>query len=849
MASVLDKDQRDPVKRELGLKLMSMKETLSEEDFLRFLVSLELSEKEIMEITHDPEYWLRDNQFIPLGMDDEPITILLAGRGFGKAVSKNHSHLLTQNKGWITVGEAEVGDTVFDEKGNPCRILAIHEPEEELWYELEFDGGEKIIAGGDHNWVTWTHQARKCWGRNIGAKYPENWVNWSFTNPTKKNAEPIGPKKVTTQEIVETFTHGKRGDLNHSIPLPFPLKMEEQELPLHPYLLGCWLGDGSKSDGNVAGIDQSIFMRLSMLGYDVNFETKANCRVYIRGITKDLRKLGILKNKHVPEIYLHNSIENRLELLRGLMDTDGYSGDAGKNSNKECNVEFCNTNKNLAEAVLFLVTSLGEKASMIEGRATLNGKDYGPKYRVTWKPNHYNPFWTKYKTDIVDAYLSDETLGQSNRTRQRMIKSFKRVPKPEGGGRCFSVSSPSNLFLVGKSLIPTHNSYSIAAAVYRAVEEKGIKSILLVSRTVRDLRSVVVPAIEQFWYDGHPNKPTFNKNNGEMKWPNGAEALCVAAESGEDAVRGQNVELFICDEFAFYGNNEGIITQGLLALRKGISKFIGATTPFASPRLIEWVNMYRDGDSAVKIITGSTRENARNLSKTFLKETVEKLEGTILGRQEIDGELILQNPAALWQMPVIEENLIREKDLPPMKKISIGLDPAILSQKSAVGKKSGRTPDSTGIVITGRCENGLMYIMRDLTGSYTTEQWVKKSIELYDYYKNEVDEVKLCIEVNTIGEETLQYYYKQQKRLDVFKHVICTYSTQSKLQRAQPYALLTEQGKVKFVNSKNLDKLINEMTTYSGSGKSPNHLDAFTQSCIGNTPMKKNVTKHNELIV
>lgn len=166
MSKVLDKDSRDPVKRELGLNLMRMKETLSDEDYLKFLVSLDLSEKEIMEITHDPEYWLRDNQFVPLGMDDEPITILLAGRGFGKCI-ENHSHLLTQNKGWITAGEAEVGDIIFDEKGNPCKILAIHEPEEELWYELEFDGGEKIISGGDHNWVTWTHQARKCWNRSI----------------------------------------------------------------------------------------------------------------------------------------------------------------------------------------------------------------------------------------------------------------------------------------------------------------------------------------------------------------------------------------------------------------------------------------------------------------------------------------------------------------------------------------------------------------------------------------------------------------------------------------------------------------------------------------------------------
>lgn len=835
-------DERDPLKKQIGEKILSLADDGDEDSIIRALIDLELSEKEIMDILHDPEYWVRDNQFVGLEEDDEPITILLAGRGFGKDLDKSIS-ILTGNRGWITIGEVEIGDTVYDEQGNLCNVIDYQEPDTKKAYEITFDTGEKVIVGEDHLWTTWTHQARKCFGRNVGGKYPKDWYRWSFTNPTKKNAEPIGPKTLSTEEIAQTFRHGKRGDLNHSIPNCAPLEVASNEdLPLHPYLVGFWLGDGSKNGGVLAGIDTEIFKRIESLGYDVNHETKSECTVYVRGITKQLREIGIFKNKHVPDSYKINSIENRLELLRGLMDSDGFIHD------KNFTAEFCNMNKQMAESVLELACSFGEKATLITGRATFNGKDCGEKYRVTWTPTNVNPFWLERKAVIAEKALT-KTTGQVNRARQRMMKDIREVPIPEAGLRCLSVDSPSHLFLVGKTFIPTHNSYSIAAAVHRAIEKKGIKSILLVSRTVRDLRSVVVPAIEQFWYEGHPNKPTFNKNNGEMKWPNGAEALCVAAESGEDAVRGQNVELFICDEFAFYGNNEGIITQGMLALRKGISKFIGATTPFASPRLIEWVNSWKSGDKAIKIVTGSTMENSRNLSKTFLRETVDRLEGTLLGRQEIYGELILENPGALWQMKTIEDNYVKESDTPRMLKYSIGLDPAILSQKSSVGKKTGREPDSTGIVLSGMCENDFVWVLRDFSGSYTTEGWVAKACELFDQYRATGAEVTIVVEVNTIGEESLEYYFRQAKRMDVWRYVVCTYSTRSKLQRAQPYALLTEQGKVKLVSSKNLEGLISEMTTYSGSGKSPNHLDAFVQSCMGLKPMNERRVEVKELLM
>jgi intein/homing endonuclease len=113
-------------------------------------------------------------------------------------------------------------------------------------------------------------------------------------------------------------------------------------------------------------------------GY-VTTERKDPITIGILGLQKQLRVAGLLNNKHIPDAYFRASKEQRLALLQGLIDTDGHV--AGERHGM---IEFMSTKLNLAQGVQFLARSLGVKASLSEGRATLNGRDCGPKYRVTF---------------------------------------------------------------------------------------------------------------------------------------------------------------------------------------------------------------------------------------------------------------------------------------------------------------------------------------------------------------------------------------------------------------------------------------------------------------------------------
>lgn len=356
----------------------------------------------------------------------------------------------------------------------------------------------------------------------------------------------------------------------------------------------------------------------------------------------------------------------------------------------------------------------------------------------------------------------------------------------------------------------------------------------------------MVPAIIALYPPGHPNTPKWRPGEATISWPNGAEAICIPSEAGEDAPRGLNTELILADEMASYGRNEGIIHQALLTLRHAPSKLIIMTTPKATPLLIEYVQRAKDGDPMIQLITGSTYDNRSNLSKAFMEGIVSKYEGTHLAQAELHGNLILSNPSALWQMDTIERNLVTEQELPRMTEISIGADPALLSKKSNVGKKTGRTPDSCGIIVSG-VSSDTIYTLDNFTGSYNPEQMVTKLCALYDLYSRQAP-VKITVEVNNLGEETLKMMFKSVGREDVFKHVRPYFSTLSKLARAQPYSLLAQQDKIKYVNKGSMSTLFTELTSYTGDGQSPGALDAAVFSWNNLKPTRSSFTQSFELL-
>ena len=251
----------------------------------------------------------------------------------------------------------------------------------------------------------------------------------------------------TTEQIMETIED------RHSIPVAKPIDTPNARLRIDPYVLGAWLGDGSSTQPIMHGVDSEIKDAFVAAGYPISSEyqdkrskNEGYREWYFSGLLSDLRELGLLSNKHIPDRYLRSSIEQRRALLAGLMDTDGNAcrGDS--------TVEFTNTNKQIAYGVHELAVSLGYRPTITEGLATLYGRVISPKWTVRWSTNDAVFRLTRKRT--LHAEWSKKYNSMKN--SQRYIINIRKVESEPV--RCITVDSASSLFLAGESMIPTHNT-------------------------------------------------------------------------------------------------------------------------------------------------------------------------------------------------------------------------------------------------------------------------------------------------------------------------------------------------------------------------------------------------------
>jgi len=210
--------------------------------------------------------------------------------------------------GWKRHEDLVPGDWVFAPDGAPITVLATTEAYEGECYRVAFSDGTAIIAHANHEWDT-----ERSW----------------FTKRPQGSRQPM--PTVTTAEIRQTMRCGARGDLVHGIAVAGALDLPERELLVDPYVLGVWLGDGTTAGASLTCADDGILRELERRGYTT--EPRSVRYLYLVGrghLQVELRALGVLGNKHIPTEYLRASEPQRLDLLRGLMDTDGYVSQAGQ---------------------------------------------------------------------------------------------------------------------------------------------------------------------------------------------------------------------------------------------------------------------------------------------------------------------------------------------------------------------------------------------------------------------------------------------------------------------------------------------------------------------------------------
>lgn len=471
--------------------------------------------------------------------DPSRFRVLIAGRRFGKALALDTP--IPTPDGWTTMGEVEVGDTVFDERGRPCSVtFATGVMENSPCYRLAFSDGTEIVADAEHQWLTWDRKQRKNYARN--RRYAE--TRGRQGRPWHTGPQNASPKVRTTAEIAATLQHSARGDTNHSVECCEPLRLPDVNLPVDPYVLGAWLGDGASQSAKFYTDDPEILRYFTDAGVPVrkgpndyeyllqNGDQSQDARD--NSLQAKLRAMGVLNKKHVPLRYLRASAAQRLALLQGLMDTDGSASKTGA-------VEFCSTNKGLASAVLDLSRSLGIRAVLREDRATLNGRDCGARYRVTWTSD----------VDVFRLGRKRERLrtrkGSERNTTHRFIVGG--VPCESVPVRCIQVDSPSHLYLASEAYIPTHNTHLACVELLTKAANKQSADVWYVAPTYRMAKEIAWRLLKQMVPRTLLAKSP-NETELSIHLVNGS-TIALRGADNPDSLRGVGLDLVVPDEFAW----------------------------------------------------------------------------------------------------------------------------------------------------------------------------------------------------------------------------------------------------------------------------------------------------------
>jgi len=341
-----------------------------------------------------------------------PRLMILAPPRHGKALSVDE--LIPTPTGFARMGDLRVGDSVFAIDGSITKIVAVSDTwRDREAYRVTTNTGDSIIADAAHEWVVRLDRGHK-------------------TTRVQKSGR-IDPPSAPSWSTKETrWLAARTGSRRPLIECAGALQLPDADLPIAPYTLGVWLGDGKNDCTFITqGLEDAVFVlnRISSESYTT--------RPHILGLLPKLRDAGLLGNKHIPKMYLRASIEQRMALLQGLIDSDGHVSPDGQ-------IEFCNTNEQLALNTAELIRSLGVKVSVIRGRSMLYGKDCGPKFRVM--------FYMKNA-----ASLPRKAERCKNGTKQPgHYLSFERVENTDTV--CIEIEHPSHLFLAGTGFLPTRNT-------------------------------------------------------------------------------------------------------------------------------------------------------------------------------------------------------------------------------------------------------------------------------------------------------------------------------------------------------------------------------------------------------
>lgn len=423
-----------------------------------------------------------------------PMGVLLSGApGTGKSYN-NYTPIyrLNHNKVELTsIKDLMVGDKIFGRDGQLTTVINKYPQGELDAYRIFFKDGRTGICSADHLWGVYS----------------------------RSHHGQMKMRVKSTQEMIDKGIFCPNSDGSHPnrsryfIPMNGPLDFPERELPVDPYLLGVFIGNGDMADcalslscdtddeetvKRIADIVHAYTYKKKKTGYswyfysDYNENNRTNPRIQTYDIFKDLPDLIELQSgqKYIPEQYIRASYSQRLALLQGLMDTDGCIHSAsGRNAKNRYNCDYSTTSEELAWSLSDLLFTLGMSNTVCSSDRTgqthiVNGKEYIRKsVEFTVRINIPNEDKPKLFRLSRKKAIAEEAAAHPKRRNYDYVgiigieKLDKKLPMT-----CITVDAEDGLFCVGKDCVVTHNTMLAKAVAY----ESGMNCVNLNLNQIMD---------------------------------------------------------------------------------------------------------------------------------------------------------------------------------------------------------------------------------------------------------------------------------------------------------------------------------------------------------------------------
>lgn len=345
---------------------------------------------------------------------------------------------------------------------------------------------------------------------------------------------------------------------------------------------------------------------------------------------------------------------------------------------------------------------------------------------------------------------------------------------------------------------------------------KGYRYVNLIAATADDARDIMIEGesgILSICPAGE--RPNYITSKRRLEWPNGATSLIFTADEPE-RLRGKQHMALWADEIAAWRYPDSW-DQAMLGLRLGDNPRAVATT---TPRPVRIVRDLLTSPTTA-VTRGSTYENRANLAPAFLEQIVSKYEGTRMGRQELNAELLDDVEGALWTRAMI---VPAKQPLPDMRRVVVAIDPAATS---------GEESDETGIIVAGIGVDGRGYVLADRSCRLSPDGWAKRAVAALDEFKAD----RVVAEVNNGGDMVEQVIRTVAPSIPYTK----VHASRGKRTRAEPVAALYEQRKV--FHAAAFADLEDQLCGWTPeSGDSPDRLDALvwalTTLMVGHPPVQ-----------